>query len=195
MYLPINIKGKLIKYSDTFIVNTYMVFDDKPYKCVDINENNEGTCYEEDDKIYINEWVSEDIPKLKKNLILKVDLNKIQEARDKANQKSSNASMANRQSRMNTNKGFFLPEIHDDDNTFNKIIKKYILDNNIDISIYAKEGRIEYGMLTNLKNGLRSNRVMTLERFSFFLELFNLSYSIEITDNSNGNIIFKGDDL
>lgn len=74
----------------------------------------------------------------------------------------------------------FIPEIYEDDNELCKIIKQTLIDNPINLKIYAHRFTNEQEM-SNMKRSLNKNRTMTWERFMRWCYVLGYDAEIGIT--------------
>lgn len=116
---------------------------------------------------------------MKKNIILQIDddiMKKIEANRHIINEKEKNISM-NTNLGITTAKDVFIPEIHPDDDLFNRTVKEILIDKKISLkTLTFDKSQDEF----NYKRSLRLNRTMSLQKFEKWMELLGVDWTLNI---------------
>lgn len=80
----------------------------------------------------------------------------------------------------------FIPEIFEEDNLLCKLIKEVLIENPINLRIYAHRFSSEQE-LSNMKRSLRNNHTMTWERFTKWCYVLGLDAEITLTSKDDNN--------
>ena len=77
-----------------------------------------------------------------------------------------------------------VPEIYEDDNELNKIVKQLLLDNPVNIKLYQHRFTNDLEM-SNMKRGLSKNRTMSWERFCRWMYVLGYDAEFNITEKED----------
>lgn len=76
----------------------------------------------------------------------------------------------------------YRPTIKPDDDPLKKIVKQAIIDKSVNVNLFKGAFEEKHG-LTNIKSTLTSTSNLTMMKFLQWLEILNLNYKIEVSDN------------
>lgn len=112
------------------------------------------------------------------------------------NNTSENEELYNEQaiSDMNAATSTFVPIINEDDDFLKKLIKKAIIEMNVNIKALQHQMPKKYG-LTNMKSALIGSTKMSVTNFLLWCELLGLNFNIIISDNGEKKMVTLNDTL
>lgn len=88
---------------------------------------------------------------------------------------------------INNNRELYIPTITEEDDFLKYIVKKTIIEKEINISDYKSRFPSEYA-LNNMKSGLKRTTRMTVPNFISWCEILGVNWEITISDNGTDNI-------